>query len=249
MKRRQNKFSSIWNRRWFALDGRELKYFKSKRSDTPSSIIDLLSIQSIRPFEKDDQGMYSFVIKAKHRTFMLRTDTEGDMKRWVRGLQEQKILWENKIEKQNDKNGNKNLQSIRKPKHYREEFLKPSISSSINKSSSSSKSKSKSKKDKDENNNKQQQQHINISHSKKDKSKKTKDKKRRNSKSSKDNKNSNDGWTKTKIERHTLKNKSNNNWVKDNAIPFHDMKEKVEKIRIIPNDNDNDIDNDMDWNI
>jgi len=58
MKHQQKVMIPDWNRRWFALDGRQLKYFSSKSAETPSKVIDLLSIESIRCFENGDHGVY-----------------------------------------------------------------------------------------------------------------------------------------------------------------------------------------------
>ncbi|EQC39692.1 hypothetical protein SDRG_03120 [Saprolegnia diclina VS20] len=96
MKHEQKVLTPSWNRRWFALDGAELKYFGAKDSMIPSKVIDLLSIESVRPFDTGDHGVYSFVLKTPSRSYFLRADSEGDMKRWVRCLREQQDLWREK---------------------------------------------------------------------------------------------------------------------------------------------------------
>lgn len=95
-------------------------YFSSKSSKEPSAVIDILDIASIRPFENNDKGAYSFVLKTPKRSYFLRTTTEGDMKRWVRGLREQQDLWRQK------RSGGE-TSPTRRPKHYRDE-KKPSSS-------------------------------------------------------------------------------------------------------------------------
>lgn len=53
----------------------------------------------------------SFVLKTPERSYFLRAESKGDMKRWVRGLQEQQSLWRNKLDKSA-------ADPARKPKHY-----------------------------------------------------------------------------------------------------------------------------------
>jgi hypothetical protein len=93
MKHEQKLLSPAWTRRWFELEGPELKYYSSKSSSTPSKRIDLLSIESIHPFDHGDHGVFSFILKTPERNYFLRAESEGDMKRWVRGLREQQDLW------------------------------------------------------------------------------------------------------------------------------------------------------------
>ncbi|OQR92877.1 hypothetical protein ACHHYP_03126 [Achlya hypogyna] len=96
MKHEQKLLTPSWTRRWFSLEGSELKYYGSEGSMIPSKVIDLLSIESVRPFDTGDHGVYSFVIKTPSRSYFLRSDSEGDMKRWVRCLREQQDLWRQK---------------------------------------------------------------------------------------------------------------------------------------------------------
>ncbi|RHY28330.1 hypothetical protein DYB32_006049 [Aphanomyces invadans] len=97
MKREPKMLTSDWTRRWFSLEGKQLKYYQSKTSTDASKSIDLLSIESIRPFDSGDHGLYSFVLKTPDRSYFLRAESEGDLKRWVRGLREQQDLWKEEL--------------------------------------------------------------------------------------------------------------------------------------------------------
>ncbi|KAG9401087.1 GRB2-associated binding protein [Aphanomyces cochlioides] len=97
LKREPKMLTSDWTKRWFSLEGRTLKYYRNKSSLDASKSIDLLAIESIRPFDSGDHGLYSFVLKTKERNYFLRTDSEGDLKRWVRGLREQQDLWKEEL--------------------------------------------------------------------------------------------------------------------------------------------------------
>ncbi|KAF0694580.1 Aste57867_14568 [Aphanomyces stellatus] len=97
MKREPKMLTSDWARRWFSLEGKQLKYYQSKTSTEASKSIDLLSIESIRPFDSGDHGLFSFVLKTSERSYFLRAESEGDLKRWVRGLREQQDLWREEL--------------------------------------------------------------------------------------------------------------------------------------------------------
>ncbi|GLE01151.1 hypothetical protein PINS_up009981 [Pythium insidiosum] len=60
MKATERVLTPQWNRRYFALEGRELKYYPNETSSEPSKVIDLLSIESIRRFENGDHGVYRY---------------------------------------------------------------------------------------------------------------------------------------------------------------------------------------------
>ncbi|OQS03298.1 hypothetical protein THRCLA_04407 [Thraustotheca clavata] len=84
MKQEQKLLTPSWTRRWFSLEGAELKYYSTEQSLIPSKVIDLLSIDSVRAFDTGDHGVYSFILKTPTRSYLLRADSEGDMKRWLR---------------------------------------------------------------------------------------------------------------------------------------------------------------------
>nr|CCA20519.1 conserved hypothetical protein [Albugo laibachii Nc14] len=108
--------SPQWNRRYFALEGSDLKYYNNESASQASKTIDLLSIDSIRQFETGDHGVFSFVIKLPSRSYFLRAESKGDMRRWVRGLLEQQELWREAATRGNGE------QAKRKPKHYSDHY-------------------------------------------------------------------------------------------------------------------------------
>uniref|UniRef100_K3X7A2 PH domain-containing protein n=1 Tax=Globisporangium ultimum (strain ATCC 200006 / CBS 805.95 / DAOM BR144) TaxID=431595 RepID=K3X7A2_GLOUD len=113
MKSTERLLASQWNKRFFALEGKELKYYTHESSTEASKVIDLLSIESIRRFENGDHGVFSFVLKTPDRSYFLRAESKGDMKRWVRGLKDQQDLWRVK-----EKGSVLPDPAARKPKHY-----------------------------------------------------------------------------------------------------------------------------------
>lgn len=58
MKSEERLLASQWNKRFFALEGKELKYYQHESSSEASKVIDLLSIESIRRFENGDHGVF-----------------------------------------------------------------------------------------------------------------------------------------------------------------------------------------------
>ncbi|TYZ63588.1 hypothetical protein PybrP1_010882 [[Pythium] brassicae (nom. inval.)] len=119
MKSTERVLASQWNKRFFALEGRVLKYYQHESSLEASKTIDLLSIESIRRFENGDHGVFSFVLKTPARSYFLRAESKGDMKRWVRGLRDQQDLWRAKEDKgAATAGGDPAATTARKPKHY-----------------------------------------------------------------------------------------------------------------------------------
>jgi hypothetical protein len=116
---------SQWNKRFFALEGRELKYYTSESSGEASKVIDLLRVESIRRFENGDHGVYSFVLKTPERSYFLRAESKGDMKRWVRGLRDQQDLWRARIETKSG--GSRPDSGQRRPKHYSDVPASPAV--------------------------------------------------------------------------------------------------------------------------
>lgn len=60
MKSEERLLASQWNKRFFALEGRVLKYYQHESSSEASKVIDLLSIESIRRFENGDHGVFRY---------------------------------------------------------------------------------------------------------------------------------------------------------------------------------------------
>ncbi|KAL3672821.1 hypothetical protein V7S43_002109 [Phytophthora oleae] len=125
MKAKERVLTPQWNKRFFALEGMKLKYYQHESSQEASKVINLLSIESIRRFENGDHGVFSFVVKTPERSYFLRAESKGDMKRWVRGLKDQQDLWRAKQE-----NGSALPDpAVRRPKHYSDFPLVPQNSS------------------------------------------------------------------------------------------------------------------------
>ncbi|RLN48975.1 hypothetical protein BBJ29_004084 [Phytophthora kernoviae] len=125
MKATERLLTPQWNKRFFTLEGMKLKYYQHENSQEASKVINLLAIESIRRFENGDHGVFSFVVKTPERSYFLRAESKGDMKRWVRGLKDQQDLWRAKQE-----NGSVLPDpSVRKPKHYSDFPLMPQSSS------------------------------------------------------------------------------------------------------------------------
>jgi hypothetical protein len=118
MKETERFLTPQWNKRFFSLEGCELKYYKSENSMEACKSINLLQIESIRRFENGDHGVFSFVLKTPTRSYFLRTETKGDLKRWVRGLKEHQELWKLKEEKGTTLSSS----ALRRPKHYSEKL-------------------------------------------------------------------------------------------------------------------------------
>lgn len=117
MKSSERLLASQWNKRFFTLEGKQLKYYQTEASVEASKVIELLSIESIRRFENGDHGVFSFVLKTPERSYFLRAESKGDMKRWVRGLKDQQDLWRAKEEKAGADPATA-AAAARKPKHY-----------------------------------------------------------------------------------------------------------------------------------
>lgn len=74
-----------WNRRWFSLEGRYLKWYKSVNDTIPRSFVDLQLVTRVTPFETEG-GTYSFIISHPDRNLMLRADTMDEMNLWLRAI-------------------------------------------------------------------------------------------------------------------------------------------------------------------
>ena len=74
-----------WNKRWFSLEGRYLKWYKNVSDTIPRSFIDLQYITRITPFESEE-NTYSFIISHPDRNLMLRTDNIDIMNQWLRAI-------------------------------------------------------------------------------------------------------------------------------------------------------------------
>ena len=74
-----------WNKRWFSLEGRYLKWYKNVSDTIPRSFIDLQYITRLTPFESEG-NTYSFIISHPDRNLMLRADNIDIMNQWLRAI-------------------------------------------------------------------------------------------------------------------------------------------------------------------
>ena len=74
-----------WNKRWFSIEGRLLKWYALATSEKSSGMLDLRFITNVSEFES--QGVYSFILSYPDRVLLLRASTLSDMSKWIRALQ------------------------------------------------------------------------------------------------------------------------------------------------------------------
>jgi len=71
-----------WQNRWFESNGKELKYFKSKKKEKCLATLSLLRVGSISMDFSDHSGC-TFTIEVAGRQYYLCTDTKGRAQDWV----------------------------------------------------------------------------------------------------------------------------------------------------------------------
>ena len=76
--RRRDQFLPAWNRRWLTLENKVLHWYRKKSSLTPSGSLDLTSVTSVTAFERGEEGVFSFVVRARDRNLMLRVESAGE---------------------------------------------------------------------------------------------------------------------------------------------------------------------------
>lgn len=85
MKREKKVLIPQWNKRWFSIEGRKLRWYKSQNDDTFSGEIDLRDVTDISELQSD-VGIYSFTIDSSDRDLVLRAVSKNDSEKWVRAL-------------------------------------------------------------------------------------------------------------------------------------------------------------------
>ena len=87
MKRGHQKMILVpqWNKRWFSIEGRMLKWYASASSDNSSGLVDLRFITNVSAFEA--RGVFSFILTCPDRNILLRASNAADMSKWIRALQ------------------------------------------------------------------------------------------------------------------------------------------------------------------
>lgn len=82
--RARAQFLPAWNRRWLTVEGAGLHWYSGKRATKPSGSLQLADVTSVAVFERGEEGVYSFVVRARARNLLLRVDSMRRCKYWVR---------------------------------------------------------------------------------------------------------------------------------------------------------------------
>ena len=85
MKRQRKLLVPQWNKRWFSIEGRYLRWYRIALDDEPSGSIDLKKVSYITRFQME--GAYSFIIGYPDRNLMIRAESLVEMDKWIRALQ------------------------------------------------------------------------------------------------------------------------------------------------------------------
>ena len=88
MKRNHQKIALVpqWNKRWFSIEGKLLKWYPTPSAEKASGMVDLRFITSITKFESS-LGVFSFILSYPDRNLLLRAQSLSDMNKWMRALQ------------------------------------------------------------------------------------------------------------------------------------------------------------------
>lgn len=85
MKRSQNLLSPTWGKRWFSIEGRYLRWYRSESDVSFSGMIDLRHVRNISV--SAEGGNTTFVVSSDDRNLVLRSwSSPSDMKNWLRAL-------------------------------------------------------------------------------------------------------------------------------------------------------------------
>eukprot|EP01102_Stenamoeba_stenopodia_P014553 TRINITY_DN4843_c0_g1_i1.p1 TRINITY_DN4843_c0_g1~~TRINITY_DN4843_c0_g1_i1.p1 ORF type:complete len:271 (+),score=60.37 TRINITY_DN4843_c0_g1_i1:262-1074(+) len=85
------KIRKNWKKRWFVLEGWNLKYYTSEKETKPKGIIPLEDCFIKRSFD-GEAGKFCFQIRTQSRAWLLCAETKEDMLRWVKALYKQNSL-------------------------------------------------------------------------------------------------------------------------------------------------------------
>lgn len=107
MKRNKRFLTSQWTKRWFSIEGKDLKWYSSSQNiNQPSNSIDLYYVTYISRFEMNKT--YSFIINHRDRNLMIRAENLDTMEKWIRALQQQIDSLKNKSKINNQHNSLEN---------------------------------------------------------------------------------------------------------------------------------------------
>lgn len=89
MKRDKKTIVPQWTKRWYAIEGRHLRWYRSSTSDKFSGELELASVTGVNRFEGGEKGVFSFIVACPDRNLLLRASSTSEMKMWVLALQMQ----------------------------------------------------------------------------------------------------------------------------------------------------------------
>lgn len=92
MKREKKTVVPQWSKRWFSIEGRNLKWYRASNSEAASGSIDLRNITGAFRFEAGGKGVFSFAVYCSERSLLLRASNVAEMKMWLRAIQMQADL-------------------------------------------------------------------------------------------------------------------------------------------------------------
>ena len=94
MKRNGRRFMPLWSKRFFSIEGSNVRYYRSEDSVKASGAVNFFEIRCIKPFEtRSDQNIFSLQIVANSRSFFLRTHSAAVRDRWVLELNYYLRVW------------------------------------------------------------------------------------------------------------------------------------------------------------
>eukprot|EP00753_Platysulcus_tardus_P005997 PLAT13867.1.p1 GENE.PLAT13867.1~~PLAT13867.1.p1 ORF type:complete len:554 (-),score=142.55 PLAT13867.1:84-1745(-) len=93
-KRHHRRFTPDWNKRWFTIEGKELRYYSSSSASLPSGMVLFRRLRLVRHLkEEDGRRGCRFQVYGADRTFELRAKSSSEADKWVRQIQLQMDVW------------------------------------------------------------------------------------------------------------------------------------------------------------
>jgi hypothetical protein len=81
-----------WNKRWFSIEGKFLRYYEYVNSEEYSGSVDLSTVESVQRVDSVVQGAFSFCISCPDRTYVLRAASNSEVSKWIRAVRSQADL-------------------------------------------------------------------------------------------------------------------------------------------------------------
>jgi len=85
MKKEKKLLVPQWSKRWFSIEGKNLRWYHNSYDDEPSGSIDLKKVNYITRFEYNQT--FSFIVGYPDRNLLIRADSLIEMEKWIRALQ------------------------------------------------------------------------------------------------------------------------------------------------------------------